>query len=242
MKLRGLVLSGLLAAMVAPAASAQGAGTLEFGLFARKNFYGESYGLRDRTGPGARIGFFPIRGIEIEAAFYPTRNLQIAVGHTFSDTYFRKNLVGSDTGEALDPALFRLSGRNLSNAPVRVQTASLTWTPELTSGGIKGLVYVDGRVTSGYNTGSDLFPEKFQGGYAIVNARLGLRGPQGIWGLEVFAQNLFNKNYYQVAFNTPFQGAGSIAQTQAFGTTANQLFSAFLAEPRTYGVTARTRF
>ena len=38
MKLRGLVLSGLLAAMAAPAASAQGAGTLEFGLFARKNF------------------------------------------------------------------------------------------------------------------------------------------------------------------------------------------------------------
>ena len=75
MKLRGLVLSGLLAAMVAPAASAQGAGTLEFGLFARKNFYGESYGLRDRTGPGARIGFFPIRGIEIEAsgAYTPTR-------------------------------------------------------------------------------------------------------------------------------------------------------------------------
>ena len=75
MKLRGLVLSGLLAAMVAPAASAQGAGTLEFGLFARKNFYGESYALRDRTGPGARIGFFPIRGIEIEAsgAYTPTR-------------------------------------------------------------------------------------------------------------------------------------------------------------------------
>ena len=68
MKLRGLVLSGLLAALVAPAASAQGGGTVEFGLFARKNWFGESYGLKDKVGPGARIGFFPIRGIEIEAA------------------------------------------------------------------------------------------------------------------------------------------------------------------------------
>jgi hypothetical protein len=34
----------------------------------------------------------------------------------------------------------------------------------------------------------------------------------------------------------------SLAQTQRFGTTATQLFGAFLAEPRTYGVTVRTRF
>lgn len=75
MKLQGLVLSGLLAAVVAPAANAQGAGTLELGVFARKNFFGESYGLRDRTGGGARLGFFLIRGVEIEAsgAYTPTR-------------------------------------------------------------------------------------------------------------------------------------------------------------------------
>src|SRR5690606_19620745 len=68
MKLRGLVLSGLLAALVAPMASAQGGGTVEFGLFARKNFFGESYGIKDKVGPGARLGFFLVRGIEIEAS------------------------------------------------------------------------------------------------------------------------------------------------------------------------------
>lgn len=68
MKLQGLVLSGLLAALVAPSASAQGAGTVEFGLFARKNWFGESYGLENKVGGGARLGFFPVRGIEIGAA------------------------------------------------------------------------------------------------------------------------------------------------------------------------------
>jgi outer membrane receptor protein involved in Fe transport len=182
------------------------------------------------------------QGIEIEAAFYPTRDLQIAAGYTYSDTSFRKNLVGSITGEALSQSLFLLPGSNLSNAPKNVETASFTWTPPIGASGIKGLVYVDTRITSGYNTGSDLFPEKFQKGYAIVNARLGIRGPKSAWGLELWAQNLFDKNFQQVAFNLPFQGGSSVAQTQAFGTTANQLFGSFLAEPRTFGVTARTRF
>jgi outer membrane receptor protein involved in Fe transport len=79
-----------------------------------------------------------------------------------------------------------------------------------------------------------------------VNARIGLRGPDQRWGIELFAQNLFNVNYQQVAFNSPFQGANSRGQVQAFGApgfaTANQLFSSFLAEPRTYGITLRGRF
>lgn len=81
MKLRGLVLSGLLAALVAPSASAQGAGTVEFGLFARKNWFGESYAIQDKVGGGARLGFFPVRGIEIGAfgAFTPT-SYEFAIG------------------------------------------------------------------------------------------------------------------------------------------------------------------
>jgi hypothetical protein len=59
---------------------------------------------------------------------------------------------------------------------------------------------------------------------------------------------LFDQNYQQVAFNTPFQGSNSVAQVTSpgFGSpsfaTANQLFSSFLAEPRTFGITGRFRF
>jgi|GEM_PF-2169302 len=75
MKLRGLVLSGLLAALVAPAASAQGAGTVEFGIFAKKNWFGQSYGLADRAGGGLRLGIFPVGGIELAASgvYTPTK-------------------------------------------------------------------------------------------------------------------------------------------------------------------------
>ena len=123
---------------------------------------------------------------------------------------------------ALDPALFLLPGAQLSNAPRNVVTSSLAWTPNIGSNGLSALFYVDGRMTSDYNTGSDLAPEKKQDGFPLVNARVGLRGPNQIWALEVWAQNLTNQNYVQVAFNSPFQGANSVANTQRFGQTASK--------------------
>ena len=113
------------------------------------------------------------------------------------------------------------------------------------SSGLTGLVYVDGRMTSDYNTGSDLFPQKGQDGYALFNARLGVRGPDEKWGIELWAQNIFNKQYAQVAFNSPFQEGGTSASA-AFADPqypgGRQIFSQFLAEPRTYGVTLRGKF
>jgi iron complex outermembrane receptor protein len=185
-------------------------------------------------------------GVEVEAAFSARRDLNFTAGFTWAKTRYRDNLVGASTGVPLDPALFLLPGDDLSNAPEGVATASMTWTPRIGGSGMTGLFYVDTRLTSDYNTGSDLFPEKEQDSYALVNARIGIRGPQQHWSLELWAQNLFDTDYQQVAFNTPFQGSNSRAHIQTYGapsfTTANQLFSSFLAEPRTYGITGRFRF
>jgi outer membrane receptor protein involved in Fe transport len=191
----------------------------------------------DNVKPGVRA-----QGLEIELAGSPMRHLRLTGGYTFADTKYRRNLIGSSNGEPLDPALFLLPGDNVSNAPEHVVTGSLTWTPPLGTSGLTGLVYVDTRYSSAYNTGSDLFLEKEQAPFALVNARVGVRGADDRWALEAWAQNLLNRDYQQVAFNAPFQGAGSQSQVIAFGGTGNQIFSSFLAEPRTYGVTGRFRF
>ena len=193
--------------------------------------------------PGVRA-----QGFEIEASMYPSRNIAVSAGYTFSDTKFAKDLVGRNTGSPLDPALFLLPGDNLSNAPEHVVTTSFAWTPDIGGSGLSALFYIDQRTTSDYNTGSDLFPEKEQDGYTVVNGRIGIRGPDQKWAVEFWAQNLLNAQYQQVAFNSPFQGANSRAQITAPGfgapgfATANQLFSSYLAEPRTYGVTTRFKF
>ncbi|SFS04076.1 TonB-dependent receptor [Sphingomonas jatrophae] len=184
------------------------------------------------------------QGVELEASINPVRDVQVTAGYTYADTHFRNNLIGTSRGATapLDPALFLLPGAQLSNAPKNTVTASFAWTPELTSSGISGLLYVDTRMTSKYNTGSDLAPEKEQQGYEVVNARIGIRGPDSRWALEFWGQNVFNAKYTQVAFNSPYQGSGSVANVAAFGGVGNSLYSAYLAEPRTYGVTVRTRF
>ncbi|PKP86713.1 MAG: TonB-dependent receptor [Alphaproteobacteria bacterium HGW-Alphaproteobacteria-17] len=182
-------------------------------------------------------------GVEIEASLVPARNFRMAAGLTYANTSYRNNLVGTRLGAPLDPALRKLPGDNLSNAPELVATGSVTWTPELGSSGLTGLVYIDGRMTSDYNTGSDLFPQKEQDGYALFNARVGIRGRDEKWGIEVWAQNLFNKQYAQVAINSPFQAgttAAPFVDPQYPG--GRQIFSQFLAEPRTYGVTLRGKF
>ena len=193
----------------------------------------------DDVGYGVRT-----QGVEIEAQLVPARNFRMAAGLTYARTKYRSDLVGNKSGLVpLDAALRKLPGDNLSNAPELVATGSVTWTPDIGSSGLTGLVYIDGRMTSDYNTGSDLFPQKSQDGYALFNARVGVRGPDEKWGVELWAQNIFNKNYAQVAFNSPFQaGTTSAPFTDPQYPGGRQIFSQFLAEPRTYGVTLRGKF
>ncbi len=182
-------------------------------------------------------------GLELEASLRPARGVNIGLGFTYSKTKYRDSLVGNSSGAPLSPALRKLPGDNLSNAPELVTTASFAWTPDIGSSGLSGLVYFDTRLTGDYNTGSDLFPQKEQDSFALVNGRIGIRGPDEKWAIEVWGQNLFNKNYTQVAFNTPFQAGGaSPAFTDPAFPGGRQIFSAFLAEPRTYGITLRGKF
>ena len=183
------------------------------------------------------------QGFELEGSLVPARNFRVAAGLTYASTKYRNDLIGTNTGAPLDAALRKLPGDNLSNAPELVATGSMTWTPEIGDSGLSGLFYLDTRMTSDYNTGSDLFPQKEQDGFALFNARVGLRGPDEAWSVELWGQNIFNKAYAQVAFNTPFQAGTTAApylDPQYPG--GRQIFSHFLAEPRTYGITVRGKF
>jgi iron complex outermembrane recepter protein len=191
------------------------------------------------------------KGLEIEAFLRPVRNVGVNLGLTYANTKYRDDLVGTG-GTALPAALFQLPGSRLSNSSEFVATSSFSWTPPIGDSGLSGLIYADMRYQSDLNTGSDLDVEKAQDGVAIVNARVGLRGPEQKWALEFWAQNVFNTNYTQVGFDAPLQG-GSIPSSQAVGGATeavrrgfisgnNQLYAAFLAEPRTYGITARFKF
>ena len=169
------------------------------------------------------------KGVEVEAYLNPHADVNVTLGFTYADTAYENNLIGDDSGAPLDQALRLLPGDNLSNAPTTVATASLAWTPAIGDSGMEGLFFINGRMSSGFNTGSDLLFGKEQESFVVVNGRIGLTNIADRFSIEGWVQNLFNEDYTQVAFNTPF-------------VAPQQTYSAFLAEPRTYGITLRGEF
>jgi outer membrane receptor protein involved in Fe transport len=200
---------------------------------------------------GTRAGV-KSQGVEVEVFTRPVRNVSLNFGVVYADTRYRTDLVGSN-GQPLTPALFQLPGRRLSNAPEWTGTGSFAWTPPIGSSGLRGLIYFDGRYMTRFNTGSDLDIEKTQDDFATFNGRIGIHGPDNAWGLELFAQNLFDAHFEQVGFDAPLQGSCTsrgalnglcvppIAST-GIPNRSTALFGAFLGEPRTFGLTLRAKF
>jgi outer membrane receptor protein involved in Fe transport len=195
----------------------------------------------NRLKPGVRS-----KGFEIEAFISPIRRVNVNLGMTYSDTKYSRNLVGTG-GTPLSPALFQLPGRQVSNAARYIMTGGIGYMPEIGTGGMSGLIYLDFRYQSDINTGSDLDLEKIQDGFLVMNGRVGLFGADKRWGVELWGQNLLNKKYQQISADAPLQGGGTYrtaaapAASQLAGSV-NQLFISFPGEPRTYGVTVKYKF
>jgi len=113
-----------------------------------------------------------------------------------------------------------------SFAPLWSGVASATYSVPL-SASLQFRGSITEKYNSSYNTGSDLDPRKLQGGYGLLNARLGIGAVDGKWTVEAWGANIANKGIYQVAFDAPFQ---------------YQQIDAFLGDPRTYGLTLRVKF
>ena len=193
----------------------------------------------DRLKPGVIT-----QGVEMEFFLYPTRDLTINGGVTYLDSKYQKNLVGLN-GATFSNALFQLPGRRTFGSQYALTTA-VSYTPEITDN-LRALFYVDMRLSSDVNTGSDLDLEKVQDAYSLVNARIGIMQSERRWSIELWGQNIFNKRYQQIAADAPGQGSGTFRAVAAPATTglpgtANQLYLAFPGEPRTYGITVRARY
>jgi iron complex outermembrane receptor protein len=83
---------------------------------------------------------------------------------------------------------------------------------------------VDYSYRSNYYTTVSLSRYSLIPSYSLLNARIGVRALDGKLDLQLWGRNLFNKDYYQSL---------SAANTGAITGT--------LGDPRTYGVTLRTR-
>jgi outer membrane receptor protein involved in Fe transport len=181
----------------------------QFDNFQLNTFLGTTFTVRS-------IPRVTARGADLDMIFRGPAGFSLQGGATFAETEY---------GQAVVPGLARLPGSRLSFAPRWSGSLAATWERPVADG-LTGTVSLSGKYSSDYNTGSDLDPLKVQKGFVLLNARAGIAADNDAWSLEVWAQNLADKRYIQVAFGAPFQT----------GTTG-----AFLGAPRTFGATLRLK-
>jgi outer membrane receptor protein involved in Fe transport len=168
------------------------------------------------------------QGVDVDMLWYtPLPQLTLQGGITYAETTIE------DFGNSL--AFFRPERQDdtLSFAPEL--SASLLTTFEQPVGSFLVRTVLAAKYTSDYNTGSNLDPRKIQDAFTLVNARIGFGNRTQSWMVELWANNVTDEEYFQVAFDAALQGS-------SIGQTPTSMIDAFLGAPRTYGVTARFRF
>ncbi|MCC5793202.1 MAG: TonB-dependent receptor [Chromatiales bacterium] len=163
------------------------------------------------------------QGVELEFQLNPGEGFSLRGGAAYTDARYASGLAAPNQN---------LSGRRITNAPYWTVTGAAGYERML-GVGLRGFVNVDYRFNGRMNTGSDLAPEKIQPSYSIWNGRIGLGPDSDRWVFEIWARNLFDKDYRQVVIDAPLQA-------QPF--TPQSTFAAFLGDPRTYGASLRINF
>ena len=176
-------------------------------------------------------------GADFDVLYRPTHDLTIQGGLTYANTRFPRSdaSVLGTPNNPLFAATNLLPGQRLPEAPLYSLSASATYEHPV-YGDLVGRANVDVKYQSSVNTGTTGDPVTVQSGYALVDARIGIGPSDRRWSVELYATNLFNKNYSQGIFASPFQSIGGVNSPQ----TTN--YSDFLGEPRTFGGTIRVKY
>ncbi|WEK57269.1 MAG: TonB-dependent receptor [Candidatus Brevundimonas phytovorans] len=178
--------------------------------------------------------------------FTPIEGLSFTSGVTYTDTKYGNFTAADLTNPGNFPQLSLLPGARASFAPEWSATGSVAFDRSI-GAGLKIGFNLSAKYSTEYNTGSDLLPYKMQDAFTLVNGRVTLGSDDDRWALDIWAQNLTDEEYKQVAINAPLQGSAFQTTVQPNGTYFNpaldtQTYNAFLGQPRTYGATLRVKY
>lgn len=184
---------------------------------------------------GARFETFNVpkaqtKGVEIEGSARPTDNLTINGGLTLLKAEYPDDCAGTQTSANV----VSLCGNTLTNAPKTVGLLGATYEGDL-SDMFTFFLNAQARYESDRRTSTQAFspttgaavPFDVQEANTKINLRAGIGGDDGGWSLEAWATNITNEVTRGVTFNTTLRSGSR---------------SAFVQEPRMYGVTARKNF
>jgi iron complex outermembrane receptor protein len=173
------------------------------------------------------VGKVRTRGIEADMRANPTPWLSLYGSGTYTDAQYVSYSTAPCPIEIIGQSLCDLSGRRLPGVSKWAFSAGGEGkAPVGKALGHDTEIYLgaDYSYRSNYYTTASLSRYSLIAGYSLLNVRIGIRAVDGRVDLQLWGRNLFNKDYYQSL---------SAANTGAITGT--------LGDPRTYGVTLRTR-
>lgn len=171
-------------------------------------------GLEFRT---ENTGEASTRGVEIENVWQFSNQLRLDFSVTYLDSRF---------DEIANPLLAYLAGRDTPRAPRWAGVAGLRYEWPL-AGDRRLFARGVASYSGSHYVGADVAVEPKADAYLVADASFGLSGPNDDWEAALWCKNCFDESYRTIYFNSTFQ-PGS--------------FSAYLNDPRQYGVSLRWRF
>lgn len=174
----------------------------------------------------ANVGTVRSRGFEADATLRPMRGLSLFASGSYVDATYRDFTKAPCPVEYLGlKATCDLSGRGLPGVSKYSAAVGGEYAAELASGS-EAYFNINYSYRSKFNATYNLAADAVIGSYGLTNVRLGLRSANGAWDASLFARNLFNTEY----FNTIGPAAFNTGQ-----------YSGGTGDPRTYGITLRTK-
>ena len=174
------------------------------------------------------------KGVELDMTYLtPIVGLDVSAGYAYVSSEYTEVNTG-------DPLVDAIEGKAFSLSPEHFLTGQMVYERPVAQNMLISAA-LDARYVTEYNTASDLDPEKVQGSFTLLNARIALGREDGRWNVELWGKNLTDEDYAQVAFDAFAQGARVAPGTsnQARGSAS---YMAFMGAPRTWGVTLRTEW
>ncbi len=168
------------------------------------------------------------QGAEADLAVSPSRWIQFTASAAYTDAkYVTYTNAPQATERANQGAIQDLSGVTLSNIPKFAYSLGADVAQPIGGPGTPTELYghADFAHRSSTNASSTNSIYGIIPAYGLLNARIGLRAEDKRWDLSAWARNLTNQNYFI---------------SRAGGNTG--VITSLIGDPRTYGLTFRTRW
>jgi iron complex outermembrane receptor protein len=168
------------------------------------------------------------RGVEADLIYAPTRLIRFSAAASYTDATYLDYTNAPQAPENLNlSGIQDLTGERLAGVPEFTYTLGADLAQPVSRWGARDVElygHADFSHRSSFNTSSSNSRYADVPGYGVLNARIGVRTDDARWDVSIWARNLTDTEYFQ---------------TLSAGNTG--LVTALIGEPRTWGVTLRTK-